>query len=81
MSEAAQAAELDGRMRAVIAAADPSVVYTAYLIEGNDVGTIDVGFLVRDSVVVDLPLTQFAATEILTFDGSLLHDRPPLLIE
>ncbi|MEM8961756.1 MAG: lamin tail domain-containing protein, partial [Acidobacteriota bacterium] len=63
-----------------IAVADPSVVYTAFLIEGNDVGGIDVGFLVRDTVTVDVT-TQLGALETLTVDGSLLHDRPPLLIE
>ncbi len=63
-----------------IALDDPSVVYTAYVVEGNDVGGIDVGFLVQDDVAVDA-VTQLGAAEILTFDGSLLHDRPPLLLE
>jgi len=67
-------------LAAVIFADDPSVVYSAYLVEGNDVGGIDVGFLVRQSVAVDA-VTQLGAAEILTFDGSLLHDRPPLLLE
>ena len=63
-------------------ALDPSVTYTAHLIEGNDVGTIDVGFLVRDTVQVG-SLTQLAADELFTFDDppSALHDRPPLLLE
>ena len=34
-----------------ISAADGSVVYTAYLIEGNDIVTIDIGFLVRENLV------------------------------
>ena len=63
-----------------IAALDPGVVYSALLIEGNDVGGIDVGFLVRQDVAVDA-VTQLAAGEILSFDGSLLHDRPPLLLD
>jgi len=63
-----------------ISALDPSVVYSAYVEEGNDVGTIDVGFLVRDTVAVDA-VTQLGKDEILPFDGSLLHDRPPLLLE
>ena len=67
-------------LAADIAVADPGVVYTAYLEEGNDVGTIDVGFLVRDSVAVDA-VSQFGKDEILAFDGSLLHDRPPLILE
>jgi hypothetical protein len=64
----------------VIAADDPAVVYTAYLVEGNDVGGIDTGYLVRDTVDV-LAVTQLAAAETLSVDGSLLHDRPPLLLE
>jgi len=63
-----------------ISAVDPSVVYTAHLIEGNDIGTIDVGFLTRDTVTVDA-VTQLGYTEILPFDGSLLNDRPPLQLD
>ncbi len=61
-----------------IGADDASVNYTAYLQEGNDVGGIDVGFLVRDSIVMD-EVIQFGKDTILDFDGSLLNDRPPLL--
>ncbi len=65
-----------------INALDPSVNYTAYLVEGNDVGTIDVGFLVRDNIVVS-SVTQLGAAELFTTDvpPSALHDRPPLLLE
>jgi hypothetical protein len=63
-----------------IALVEPGVQYAAYLVEGNDVGTIDVGFLVRDTVAVD-GLTQHGYDEIFTLDGSLLNDRPPLLLE
>ncbi len=63
-----------------IAADDPAVTYSAFLIEGNDRGGIDVGFLVRDTIAVN-ELTQLGADEIFDFDGSLLHDRPPLLLE
>ncbi|MEE8426211.1 MAG: hypothetical protein V3S15_02930, partial [Woeseiaceae bacterium] len=63
-----------------IADIEPSVVYSAYLVEGNDIGTIDVGFLVRDTVAVD-DITQLGKDEILVFDNSLLNDRPPLLLE
>jgi hypothetical protein len=59
---------------------DPAVVYTAYLVEGNDIGTIDVGFLVRERIAVDA-VTQLGLTELLSVDGSPLHDRPPLLLE
>ena len=67
-------------LAAKIATDDPAVVYTAYLVEGNDVGGIDVGVMVRDNVTVDA-ITQLAAAETLSLDGSLLHDRPPLLLE
>ena len=63
-----------------IATDDPSVVYTPVLVEGNDVGGIDVGYMVRDTVQI-LGSEQIGATEILTFDGSLLNDRPPLVLE
>jgi predicted extracellular nuclease len=64
----------------LIASDDPSVIYTAYLEEGNDIGGIDVGFLARDTVEVDA-VTQLGRYEILSYDGSLLNDRPPLLLE
>jgi predicted extracellular nuclease len=61
---------------------DPSLVYTAYLLEGNDVGGIDVGYLVRDTVQVD-SVTQFGLTDTFVFGGTtfLTHDRPPLILE
>ncbi len=67
-------------LAARIATDDPAVIYTAELIEGNDVGGIDVGYLVGEFVTVT-QLTQLGADELLTFDDSLLHDRPPLLLE
>ncbi len=67
-------------LAATLAADDPSIAYTAYLVEGNDVGGIDVGFLVGLRVTV-LAVTQLGAAETLSVDGSLLHDRPPLLLE
>ena len=65
----------------VISLADPTVVYTAYLVEGNDVGGIDTGYLVREDRFRVDAVTQLAAGETLSVDGSLLHDRPPLLLE
>jgi len=61
---------------------DPAVNYSAYLVEGNDIGSIDVGFLVKDFVKVK-SVTQLGADELFTFDDpdSPLHDRPPLLID
>ncbi len=67
-------------LAAQIALDDPGVVYTAILEEGNDVGGIDVGFLVRDTVQI-LDVEQIGADEIFPFDGSLLNDRPPLVLE
>jgi len=63
---------------------DASVVYTAIVVEGNDIGTIDVGFLVRGNITVDA-VTQIDpdATFInpITLGDDILHDRPPLLLE
>lgn len=59
---------------------DASLTYTPYLIEGNDVSGIDVGYLVRGNVQVH-NVTQLGASEILSVDNSLLHDRPPLQLE
>ena len=67
-------------LAAEILSRDATVNYTANLVEGNDIGGIDVGFLTRDSITVNT-VTQQGAAELLTFDNSLLHDRPPLLLE
>ena len=64
----------------IIFADDNDVEYTAYLVDGNDFGGIDVGFLVRSNISVD-SVTQLGADEIFSFDDSLLHDRPPLLLQ
>ena len=56
--------------------------YVPYLLEGNDVGGIDVGFLVRDTVAVD-SVTQLGADDLWNDPQngqSLLNDRPPLLL-
>ncbi len=60
---------------------DPTVLYTAYLEEGNDIGCIDVGFLVRDTVVVD-SIAQFGAADTFVFNSQtfILNDRPPLVL-
>lgn len=59
--------------------------YTAYLAEGNDVGGIDVGFLVKnDGRVNVLEVAQEGkdSTFIDPVDGSvdILNDRPPLVL-
>ncbi len=68
-------------LAARIADDDPSVRYTAWLLEGNDPGGIDIGFLTRESFQVD-SLIQLGADEPFPFDGrdSTLWDRPPLLL-
>ncbi|HPW56928.1 MAG TPA: lamin tail domain-containing protein [Thermoanaerobaculaceae bacterium] len=58
---------------------DPNLSYTAHLGPVDKSG-IDVGFLVRNTVT-NLVITQLGATEVFPLDGSLLHDRPPLLLE
>ncbi|HSG40067.1 MAG TPA: endonuclease/exonuclease/phosphatase family protein, partial [Thermoanaerobaculia bacterium] len=64
-----------------ILADDPTLVYTAYLLEGNDIGGIDVGVLVRDTVRVD-SVTQYGKDDTYVFNGNtdLLNDRPPLVL-
>jgi len=68
--------------------AGASTTYTPFLVEGNDVGGIDVGFLVKTTanslprVVVD-SVTQYNKTETFTDPSggtSLLNDRPPLVL-
>ncbi|MGH9897238.1 MAG: endonuclease/exonuclease/phosphatase family protein, partial [Pyrinomonadaceae bacterium] len=57
--------------------------YTAYLISGNDVGGINVGFLVKGRILV-VNVTQFGKTETFidpaTGNPALLNDRPPLVL-
>ncbi|MGY1410491.1 Calx-beta domain-containing protein [Luteimonas sp. A611] len=70
---------------------DPDPGYSAHLLEGNDVGGIDVGFLVKASDVAAgtarvevLGLAQHGPGELLANpDGStsLLNDRPPLSLD
>jgi len=69
-------------LAAAINALDKKAKYRAYLEEGNDIGSIDVGFLVRKKVKVEA-VTQLGATETFITTSArldLLHDRPPLLL-
>ena len=70
---------------------DGGPTYSAHLIEGNDVGGIDVAYLVKTSPVSGatprvtvLSVTQEGATATFTNPTSgnqdLLNDRPPLLL-
>ncbi len=60
---------------------DPSLVYNVHLLEGNDIGGIDVGFLTNDDTISVSSVTQINPDLLLAFDGSLLNDRPPLQLE
>ncbi|NBO66544.1 MAG: hypothetical protein EBU88_17155 [Acidobacteria bacterium] len=71
-----------------IASGQTDPVYSAWLVEGNDVGGIDVGFLVRTGMVsgsrprvsVTAAVQELASSRFINPDGStdLLNDRPPL---
>jgi uncharacterized protein len=67
-----------------VTAGQPNPNYQAYLVEGNDVGGIDVGFLVKSSRVSVIDVTQFGkdTTYINPNNGQpeLLNDRPPLVL-
>ena len=63
-----------------LGADETGLSYRAYLVEGNDPSGIDVGYLVRDTVTV-LDLEQVGKNAVFTWDGSRLHDRPPLVLE
>ena len=74
-----------------VGAGDPDPLYQAYLVEGNDVGGIDVGFLVKTSIVTGatprvnvIAVTQENASELFVNPDTsteLLNDRPPLVLE
>lgn len=62
----------------------PNPNYVAYLVEGNDVGGIDNGFLVKESRVTTVSVVQFNKTETFTNPNTggqeTLNDRPPLVL-
>ncbi|HEX5717583.1 MAG TPA: endonuclease/exonuclease/phosphatase family protein [Thermoanaerobaculia bacterium] len=74
-----------------IAASQPDPLYDAYLVEGNDVGGIDVGFLVKTAVVegstprvtVNAVVQENAGELFVNPDSStsLLNDRPSLRLD
>ena len=67
-----------------IAGGAPDPDYKAYLQEGNDVGGIDSGFLVKASRVDVLDVTQWGKTTTYVNPANnandLLNDRPPLVL-
>ena len=66
------------------AAGDANPNYQAYLTEGNDIGGIDVGFLVKTPQVNVIDVIQYGkdATYVDPVDNSvaILNDRPPLVL-
>jgi len=66
-----------------VAAGDPNPNYQPYLVEGNDIGGIDVGFLVKTPRITVVDVTQFGKATTYTEPGgasALLNDRPPLVL-
>jgi len=67
-----------------VASGKPDPQYTAYLEEGNDIGGIDSGFLVKASRVKVLDVKQFYKDETFDANGgskeAFLFDRPPLVL-
>jgi hypothetical protein len=67
-----------------VAALQPDPNYQAYLVEGNDIGGIDVGFLVKSARVNVIDVTQYGKATTYTNPNNnqeeLLNDRPPLVL-
>jgi uncharacterized protein len=66
-----------------VAAGDANPSYQAFLVEGNDQGGIDVGFLVKTARVNVVDVTQFGKTTTYVEPNgttSILNDRPPLVL-
>jgi Predicted extracellular nuclease len=68
-------------LRAIAASAGG---YDAYLFEGNDIGGIDVGVLVKSARVKVLGITQEGKDAVYTVPATgardLLNDRPPIVL-
>jgi uncharacterized protein len=76
---------LAGKINAdAVAAGQPDPNYTAYLIEGNDVGGIDVGYLIKADRVNVTNVIQYGKNETFINPNNgqeeLLNDRPPLVL-
>lgn len=69
-----------------LAARAPDPLYVAYLVEGNDIGGIDVGFLIKTGAgrSSNVSVTQLGkdTTFVDPVDSSvdILNDRPPLIL-
>jgi uncharacterized protein len=67
-----------------VAAGQTNPQYAAYLAEGNDVGGIDVGFLVKTPKITVVDVTQVGKDATYTYPNTgppaMLNDRPPLVL-
>ena len=67
-------------------ALDGGPPYQAFLVEGNDPGGIDVGFMVRSDRIQNAQAVQLRGTQLWNDPSdapeveTALHDRPPLLL-
>lgn len=57
---------------------NPEARYDAYLLPTDR--DLKLGYLVKEHFT-DVQVTQLGANEVFTFNGGLLHDRPPLLLQ
>jgi predicted extracellular nuclease len=86
MENLAALQELAGKVNSdAVAAGQANPNYQAYLAEGNDIGGIDVGFLVKGAPRVNvIDVTQYNKDETYidpnTGDPALLNDRPSLIL-
>jgi hypothetical protein len=64
-----------------IAADEPGLDYSPHLLDGNDPGGIDVGYLIRDTIFVR-DVYQFGADLEFLHNGTYYatYDRPPLVL-
>jgi hypothetical protein len=85
VQEVENLATLDA-LAAQIHADDPGLSYGTHLFQGNDIGGIDVGLLVRSDVTVN-KVTQLGKNTLTSGDACSsmpcppLNDRPPLLLD
>ena len=56
------------------------VLYQVVLLEGNDISTINVAFLIKQKIKIK-SVSQLFNTKRLPFDQSILFSRPPLYLE
>ncbi len=67
-----------------ISASQPDPQYAAYLVSGNDIGGINVAFLVKSARVTNVTATQYGKTTTYTDPNTnqqaILNDRPPLVL-